>query len=91
MTFASSHDLQPRHGARYVFHRLAGAPNPAYAVAIHPADGVVHRLGLTWDEGGEARVEPSGDLAVDPAVLDQVLKLARVLRADLPERLTRWR
>ena len=91
MTLASSHDLQPRHGARYVFLRLAGAPTPAYSVAVHAAEGAIHQLNLTWGEGGEARVEPAGDPAVDPAVYDQVLKLARALRADLPERLTRWR
>lgn len=84
----SSRDLHPETGARYVFRRLAGAPAPAYEVTVHAAGGATHRARVTWTDGVDAALDPP---LADPALHDQVVKLARALRADLPERLTRWR
>jgi len=85
---ASSHTLHPQSGARYVFQRLCGPPAPTYEALVYAAGGATYRAGLTWDSEGRPLIEPQ---IPDPTLHEQVIKLARALRGDLPTRLIRWR
>jgi hypothetical protein len=81
--FASSRDLRPRHGARFVFTRSEAG----YAVVIHLPDREL-RTRLWWDDHGDSRLDP------EPAVgwvREEAHKLARVLHRDPRATMTRWR
>ncbi len=86
MTAATSKDLHPNNGARFVFTR-APSEALAYDVAIYVGDGRTIRGGLSWPGEG---VEVSGDIPAGP-LRDEVVKLARPLRSKAPPRMTRWR
>ncbi len=86
MTAATSKDLHPTNGARFVFTRTLSEAL-AYDVAIYVGDGQTIRGGLSWTDDG---AEVSGDVPAGP-LRDEVLKLARPLRSKSPPRMTRWR
>ncbi len=84
----SSHDLHPKQGARFVFIRHAEVEPPRYRVEVF-LPGTRHiQTNLRWDEAGKPLVEPAIE---HDAVLDQLLRLARVLKRTPKARLTRWR
>lgn len=79
---ASSQDLHPKSGARYVFESQGDG---RYAVTVYRPEGETAGSTLT--------LEPE---ALEPAITprwahDEVLKLARVLRRDPRDKLVRWR
>lgn len=94
MSDASSLDLHPRDGARFVFEREdEGDGSPEYRVDIYLPEA--RRVGgrLSWDGEGAAVLQlddpaPSED---DAWVRDGGLKLARVLKRDPKQRIVRWR
>lgn len=86
MTVASSQDLHPEQGARYVFERAAGEAL-RYRVAVHVAGGATVMATLEWDEGERARIEP----AVGGEIGEEIVRLARALRNRAPARMVRWR
>lgn len=84
----SSEDLHPKQGARFVFHREGEAPL-SYRVEVYLPETRRLDARLRWDdESGTPVVEPAVN---DAAVLDQLIKLARVLKRSAAARLTRWR
>ncbi len=93
---SSSHDLHPKQGARFVFTRTSEddpapneAPNEArYAVDVFLPGTQRFTATLSWDERGKPQIEPAID---HDAVLDQLVKLARVLKRTPNPRMTRWR
>jgi hypothetical protein len=95
---SSSEDLHPSAGARFVFTREASTAMDAgadlelarlrYAVAAHLADGRTLSATLSWDERGQARLDPGWP---DAWAHEEALKLARVLKTDPKRRLLRWR
>lgn len=79
---ASSQNLHPKAGARYVFEAHGEG---RYSVAVYLPEGEPIRSVLTLDpEGLEPPVEPIW-------AHDEVLKLARVLRREPRAKLVRWR
>ena len=87
MTEASSKELHPEHGARFVFVQTSAAPL-TYAASIFAAGGATEIVTLGWSEDGEVTLTP--ELAA-PALREALIKLARPLRARAPARMTRWR
>ncbi len=84
----SSEDLHPKQGARFVFQREGEAPLN-YHVEVYLPETRRIDTRLRWEpESGAAVVEPAVE---DAAVLDQLIKLARVLKRTAAARLTRWR
>lgn len=83
----SSHDLHPKQGARFVFTREDEAPLTYQVEVFLPGTTRVDAR-LSWDENGSPAIEPA---ALDAAVADQLVKLARVLKRSAAPRLTRWR
>lgn len=79
---ASSQDLHPKTGARYVFESQGDG---RYAVTVYRPEGEKQAAVLTLDpEALEPEISPSWARA-------EVLKLARVLRREPREKLVRWR
>lgn len=83
---ASSENLHPTHGARFVLVREDDAGS-AYAVAVYLADKTTLSSTLRLREG-TAVCDPPFD---DERVQAETLKLARVLKRTPKPRLTRWR
>ncbi|MGH1345835.1 MAG: hypothetical protein ACRBN8_30000 [Nannocystales bacterium] len=83
----SSHDLHPKQGARFVFTRESEAPLTYQVEVFLPGTRRVDAR-LRWDESGSPAIEPA---ALDAAVADQLVKLARVLKRSAAPRLSRWR
>jgi len=83
----SSKDLHPKQGARFVFEREGEAPL-TYRVEVFLPETRRVDTRLSWDDSGTPVVEPAVN---DAAVLDQLVKLARVLKRSAAARLTRWR
>jgi len=86
MTAATSKDLHPTHGARFVFTRTTSEAL-VYGVVIYVADGRTICGELSWP-GDELEVR--GEIPKGP-LHDEVVKLARPLRSKTPPRMTRWR
>ena len=86
MAVSSSRDLHPEHGGRFVLTRASQQP-PEYAVAIYLPEARRLDTTLRWEDG-QARLEPE---VPDAWAQAEALKLARVLRRNLPPSLTRWR
>lgn len=80
----SSQDLHPASGARFVCER----EGDVYRFAVHAAGGATWRGTLRWDADGRAVAEPA---CADAWAQAELLKLARVLKHGMPERLHRWR
>lgn len=82
---SSSHELAPKHGARFVFLRQEQGETPSYRVEVH-------RVGLSPDvyslSGVELAIHPT---PADPRVGDAITKLARTLKRQPKARLIRWR
>ena len=94
---SSSEELHPASGARFVFTRRdtdlaeggeSDEKPPSYVVEAHLAGGRTLSGSLSWDERGQACLEPEWD---DAWAREEALKLARVLKADPKRRLLRWR
>jgi hypothetical protein len=83
---ASSADLHPANGARFVATRLEAAPL-RYRVEAYLPDARRLDAVLTWTDG-RAQVDPVWSDAWAHA---EVLKLARVLKRTEPPSITRWR
>ncbi len=83
----SSQDLHPKQGARFVFEREDEAPL-TYRVGVYLPETRRIDTTLRWDANGAPVVEPAVE---DAAVLEQLVKLARVLKRSSAARLTRWR
>ncbi|MEM6290090.1 MAG: hypothetical protein AAGA54_02460 [Myxococcota bacterium] len=83
----SSQDLHPKHGARFVFTR-EGEDDPRYLVEVFLPEARRLQTQLSWDAEGKPQVRPGID---DEAVVEQLYKLARVLKRTPKARLTRWR
>ncbi len=83
----SSQNLHPKQGARFVFTREGEAPLTYQVEVLLPGTSRVD-VRLRWDEKGLPAIEPA---ALDAAVADQLVKLARVLKRSAAPRLTRWR
>jgi hypothetical protein len=81
---ASSDDLHPTSGARFVLTRAG----EAYDVLVCLPEGHQLRSKLAWDERGHATLDPP---LPHQAAHDETLKLARVLKRTPKERLSRWR
>lgn len=88
MSTPSSDDLHPRHGARFVLSRRGDTEPPAYTVEVFLPARVLLRSVLTWTDTGAAQLEPP---LPDEWAHTEALKLARVLRKNPRERLSRWR
>ncbi|TPV92849.1 MAG: hypothetical protein B7733_23435 [Myxococcales bacterium FL481] len=87
MANASSHDLAPKHGARFVFTRQHGEDDPpVYTVDVHRPDRAVERLAVRC--GHPITLEP---IPRDTRVAEAVTKLARALKRQPKARLVRWR
>jgi hypothetical protein len=87
MNKPSSDDLHPRHGGRFVLTRRGG-DGPTYSVEVHLPGGVSLHATLSWSDAGPPVLEPP---LPDAWAHGEVLKLARVLRKNPRERLSRWR
>lgn len=86
MNAATSKQLHPQNGGRFVFWRTHAEPL-RYGVAVYVHDGRTFAGELSWSEqGASLEGELPGGL-----LRDEVIKLARSLRAKAPERMTRWR
>lgn len=83
----SSQDLHPTSGARFVCEREPGEPL-RYRATIHLAGGETVAAALAWDDDGKAALTPA---PADAWVREELLKLARVLKAGGQPRLVRWR
>lgn len=83
----SSKDLHPKQGARFVFEREDEAPL-TYRVEVYLPESVRIETRLRWDDEGASVLEPAVD---DAAVVEHLVKLARVLKRSAAPRLTRWR
>ena len=83
----SRQDLHPKHGARFVFTR-EGEDDPRYRVEVYLPQARLLQTQLSWDDEGKPQVVPGLD---DDAVVEQLYKLARVLKRSPKARLTRWR
>jgi hypothetical protein len=83
----SSHELHPVTGARFVCERRDDA-ELVYQVTVYVAGGLTHHAELRWDAAGQAYADPRCEEAW---VQTELLKLARVLKHNQQERLTRWR
>lgn len=83
---ASSENLHPTHGARFVLLREDDAGS-AYAVTVYLANKSTLTSTLRFADG-KASCDPPFD---DARVQDETLKLARVLKRTPKPRLTRWR
>lgn len=79
--------MHPTAGARFVCEREPGEP-ARYRAAVYLAGGATVTAILSWDEAGQAVLDPPPD---DAQVRDELVKLARVLRHSGQARLTRWR
>lgn len=92
---ASSQDLHPKTGGRFVFTREPGE-QLNYRVTAYLPQGREVQAELSWCEGqavlelGPATPEPIGDELLS-WVREHMLKLARVLRRTPKQRLVRWR
>ena len=86
MAVSSSRDLHPENGGRFVLTRETQEP-AVYAVAIYLPEGRRLDTTLRWEDG-QALLEPA---VPDAWAHAEALKLARVLRRNLPPSLTRWR
>ena len=78
-----------------MFERQTDAP-PTYAVTAYLPEGRRLHGVLSWDGEGKAELGPwtnadGEQVPDDPWVLEQVHKLARVLKRDPKPRLSRWR
>ena len=80
---ASSKDLRPRNGARFVFIRA----QDGYAVTIHLRDAEIQAR-LSWDDAGASRLDPE---PTPEWIAVEAHKLARVLHRDPRPSMTRWR
>ncbi|MCX4243784.1 hypothetical protein [Paraliomyxa miuraensis] len=87
MADASSHDLHPAHGGRFVLTRIGSGEPLEYVVAIHLPEGRRLEARLHWSDG-QPRIEPALD---DGWAEAETLKLARILRRTPRSSLTRWR
>lgn len=83
---SSSQDLHPRHGARFVARRIAEDPLEYEVDALLP-DEIRLTTRLRWADG-RATLEPAW---ADAWAVDEVLKLARVLKRTKKARDVRWR
>ena len=86
MNTATSKQLHPHNGARFVFCRTQEKPL-RYGVVVYVHDGRTIDGELSWPE---RKAELEAELPEGP-LRDEVLKLARSLRAKAPARMTRWR
>jgi hypothetical protein len=86
---SSSHDLHPDHGARLVATKIAGPPDGAleYEVEVLLPGHVRLSTRLSWIDG-RASLDASWD---DAWAVEEVLKLARVLKRTQKAREVRWR
>lgn len=86
---SSSHDLHPEHGARLVATKVAGPPDAPLEYEVEVLLPAHARLSgrLRWTDG-RASLEPVWD---DAWAVDEVLKLARVLKRTQKARDVRWR
>lgn len=90
---ASSQDLHPQHGARFVFEREAdGADGHVYRVSIYLPEQRTWIGQLSWPDG-------TATLSAEPPEADEqlrwahaeALKLARTLRRTPKPHMVRWR
>jgi hypothetical protein len=88
MSEPSSDDLHPRHGGRFVLSRHEHVEPPAYTVEVFLPKGITLHSTLTWTDAGPASLDPP---LTDAWAQAEVLKLARVLRKNPRDRLSRWR
>ncbi len=86
MHAATSKQLHPQNGARFVFSRTEAEPL-RYGFVVYVHDGRTVAGELSWTELGASL---QGELPEGP-LRDEVIKLARSLRVKAPERMTRWR
>lgn len=88
MSRPSSDDLHPRSGGRFVFTRRETEDPPAYAVEVYLPGGRTLHASLSWTDEGRAELDPP---LADAWAHAEALKLARVLRKNPKDRLSRWR
>lgn len=87
----SSQDLHPRTGARLVFVR-EDDEGVSYGVDVFLPEGLRVMARVRWDAAGESIVEGAEAATGDHAwVVEEIHKLARVLRRTPKQRLVRWR
>ncbi|MGB1698845.1 MAG: hypothetical protein ACPHRO_02745 [Nannocystaceae bacterium] len=84
---ASSSDLHPTSGGRFVFERSSGF-EARYQVNVYLPNEVTisGTLQLMTERSSELELDTE-----DPWVRDQVEKLCRVLRRTRQQRIVRWR
>ncbi len=89
---ASSSDLHPKQGARFVMLRELETPAPRYRVEVYLPEALRLDGELAWNEAGRSELSWSSELPAAHAWVDEgAHKLARVLHRDPKERLVRWR
>lgn len=84
---SSSADLHPVTGARFVFDRVTEAPL-VYRVGVYLPEGRASHCTLGWTEAGALDLQPT---PTEKVVVDELVKLARVLRREAKSRVIRWR